>query len=129
MESQYLPPGQTAHLLCDIIGAPAPQFQWEKDGKALRYVPGKFKINQVHWGSELLIESLELSDSGTYTCIGMNDFGTEKTSAELTVSNGERIRLRCNGLNDDFAAGKCNRLDRQIDEKKPDCKLAHDIEI
>ncbi|EIP97261.1 immunoglobulin I-set domain-containing protein [Opitutaceae bacterium TAV1] len=75
------PASQTANVGATVVftaaasGAPAPAYQWHKDGKAL---PGKT-------AATLTLTNVQASDAGTYKVVASNSAGTAEASATLTV--------------------------------------------
>ena len=64
--------GESVTLRCHASGYPIPIYQWMRNGSSLslsRYV-------QLSSGA-LMIESVERSDGGNYTCTARNSAGTD----------------------------------------------------
>jgi len=61
-------------------------FQWNKNGQSLSNSPqSNFRIENFKDNSQFSIESVERHDSGNYSCIARNAFGTEIQSTLLIV--------------------------------------------
>ncbi|XP_072563615.1 hemicentin-1 [Paramormyrops kingsleyae] len=99
--------GFQALLPCAAQGSPEPRVTWEKEGVALRAVPGKFTMLR---SGELIIERAEPADAGMYTCVAVNTAGTARQQAHLhvnrrpafkelpgdvTLNVGQRLSLSC----------------------------------
>uniref|UniRef100_A0A669QKL3 Obscurin n=1 Tax=Phasianus colchicus TaxID=9054 RepID=A0A669QKL3_PHACC len=70
----------TATLQCELSKAVS-TVEWRKDGKAL--MPnGKYKMRREGRFAELVIQDLDLTDAGSYTCV----CGDQKTTATLRVN-------------------------------------------
>lgn len=59
-------------------------FTWTKDGQVIGRTE-RFKILGDEETSVLAIRSVNLNDSGKYTCIAKNAFAEDRTTAELLV--------------------------------------------
>ncbi|XP_066483103.1 obscurin isoform X3 [Tiliqua scincoides] len=79
LKSTGVTEGESTTLCCRLSKA-AP-VEWQKEHKALRS-GGKYQIRQEGPCAELVIQDLDLTDSGDYTCI----CGGQKTTASLTVN-------------------------------------------
>uniref|UniRef100_A0A915M801 Uncharacterized protein n=1 Tax=Meloidogyne javanica TaxID=6303 RepID=A0A915M801_MELJA len=69
----------TCKLICTVTSDPPPKIKWIKDGKPVddQRAQALFKSG---------VASLEqLKDAGIYTCIATNEFGSDETSASITV--------------------------------------------
>ena len=73
--------GQSVTLSCSADGRPEPTITWSKIGSALPSVDG----------GDLLLSSVKLADSGTYTCIASNDFESAILFANLTVQSNQPL--------------------------------------
>uniref|UniRef100_A0AAY4CFA7 Myosin, light chain kinase 5 n=1 Tax=Denticeps clupeoides TaxID=299321 RepID=A0AAY4CFA7_9TELE len=77
--------GSTAQLTCIITGFPDPEVSWLRGGAVLEEHPSHVKKERRGNGLyTLLIEKLELQDSGEYTCKATNSHGEALCSARLT---------------------------------------------
>lgn len=75
-KSQVVQEGKKVEIVCKAIGFPPPQFLWLKDGAEFRH----------GCDNKLVFNSVQVKDSGKYTCIVTNPLGTEKSKvAELQV--------------------------------------------
>lgn len=73
----------TATLQCELSKAGS-SVEWRKDGKVLK-PNGKYRMRQEGRFAELVIQDLDLTDAGSYTCVCED----QKTTATLRV-NGKR---------------------------------------
>ncbi|OCT75409.1 hypothetical protein XELAEV_18030588mg [Xenopus laevis] len=72
--------GQQATLHCELT-KPGAVLEWKKGQSSLK-PGGKYSMRQEGLSAELLINNLEESDSGLYTCV----CGDQQTTATLTVN-------------------------------------------
>ena len=77
-------------LVCSFIGTPPPVVGWQKDGSVFLPREGRSIMNATG-RSQLVINSLALSDAGVYSCSVTNDAGTDTRSVRLEV-RGEGVR-------------------------------------
>jgi hypothetical protein len=82
-------------LFCQISTGNRPLFfQWLKNGQTLANSPeNEYKIENNDDFSIFTIKSVDRSDSGNYSCVVRNEFGTDVQSAVLTVKG--LIQLFC----------------------------------
>ena len=86
-----------AKATCQWSGVPKPTLAWSKNGNSLS-TRGRFTIEESVVGSdvyrsELKIQSLTLTDSGTYSCSINNIVGSESSSKVLEVMQSSASRL------------------------------------
>lgn len=70
----------TATLQCELSQAVG-SVEWRKDGKVLKS-DSKYKMRREGRFVELVIQDLDLTDAGSYTCV----CGDQKTTAALRVN-------------------------------------------
>ena len=77
--------------MCTFTGISAPNIRWEKDGSVFLLGEGRRIINSTGspLRSQLVINSLALSDAGVYTCSVTNVAGTDTRSVRLEVERGQ----------------------------------------
>ena len=75
-------------LVCTFTGVPTPNVRWEKDGSVFLLGGGRSIVNSTG-RSQLVINSLALSDAGVYTCSVTNMAGTATNSVQLEVEEGQ----------------------------------------
>ena len=76
--------GTHFELVCTFTGIPAPEILWERDGSVFLLGEGRRVINTTG-RSQLVINSLALSDAGVYTCSVSNVAGNVTRSVNLKV--------------------------------------------
>ncbi len=79
--------GSFFRLLCQSSAGTKPLFfQWSKNGNILTNSPeSEYKIENNDDYSLFTIKSVDRSDSGNYSCVVRNAFGTDIKSALLHV--------------------------------------------
>ncbi|XP_041644955.1 myopalladin isoform X2 [Cheilinus undulatus] len=85
--------GQLVVLECRVKGLPSPQVDWYRDGKVIQDSPD-FRILQKKPRSladseeicTLVIAEVFPEDSGSFTCVASNKYGTIKSTASLKVT-------------------------------------------
>jgi hypothetical protein len=79
--------GSFFRLLCQSSAGTKPLFfQWNKNGNILANSPeSEYKIENNDDYSLFAIKSVDRSDSGNYSCVVRNAFGTDIKSALLDV--------------------------------------------
>ncbi|RXN06313.1 hemicentin-1 [Labeo rohita] len=96
-----------ALLACVADGVPQPIITWEKDDVPLTDTTGEYTVLPT---GELLIDSAQTEDSGSYTCVATNSVGQDSHTISLSVythpaftellgdvalNKGERLLLTC----------------------------------
>ncbi|CAM9699604.1 unnamed protein product [Bubo scandiacus] len=76
-------------LVCDVQSHPAAEIAWYKDGHVLRL--GE-EVTVTPGSRVLQLPRLQLSSSGTYTCVALNEAGRDEKSFILTVHNPPGIQ-------------------------------------
>uniref|UniRef100_A0A1I7S955 Muscle M-line assembly protein unc-89 n=1 Tax=Bursaphelenchus xylophilus TaxID=6326 RepID=A0A1I7S955_BURXY len=77
-------------LRCKFSGAPKLAIKWFKDGERL-YSYSHAQITENEDGStELVVPESSKSDAGTYRCVAENDFGSARTTGQVTVTAKSR---------------------------------------
>lgn len=78
--------GERSSTICSIKSGDKPiQFKWKKDGQDI-VESSNIETQSVKDSSILFIESVSAKNSGNYTCIVSNAYGSDKFTAVLTVS-------------------------------------------
>lgn len=77
----------TATLQCELSQAVG-SVEWTKDGKVLK-PNSKYKMRQEGRFVELVVQDLDLTDAGSYTCV----CGDQKTTAALRVNGNSSSRV------------------------------------
>ncbi|XP_073797141.1 obscurin isoform X27 [Danio rerio] len=76
--------GGDVTFYCRVSAHPAPNFDWEKDGRYLGET-NRIKITSESDSSSLRIQSVRSLDSGTYNCRVQNSIGRAQSAATLVV--------------------------------------------
>ena len=89
VHKRVLAEGSAYRLICQVFAGTKPVFfQWNKNGITLSNSPeSKFKIenNEEMLFSQFAIKIVDRNDSGNYSCIARNAFGTDIQSTLLIV--------------------------------------------
>ncbi|XP_017276034.1 hemicentin-1 isoform X1 [Kryptolebias marmoratus] len=96
-----------AQLVCVAEGIPQPKLIWKKNGTPLSESTGEYTILP---SGELVIDSAQPDDAGSYTCVATNSVGQDSWTVTLSVhthpiftellgdvalNKGERLMLAC----------------------------------
>ena len=76
--------GDRFELVCSFTGVPVPDIRWEKDGIVFPLGESRSITNSTG-RSQLVINSLALSDAGVYTCTVSNVAGMDMRIVSLAV--------------------------------------------
>lgn len=73
----------TCKLICTVTSDPPAKIKWIKDGKPVddQRAQALFKSGVA----SLEVFNIKMEDAGIYTCIATNEFGSDETSASITV--------------------------------------------
>lgn len=82
--------GETLYLTCSGFGYPTPSISWEKNGLPLTS-DQRIKIQ----GGSLRVINLALEDTGTYTCIVMNDEEKVEDTVAIQVTPFDLLPSTC----------------------------------
>jgi hypothetical protein len=79
--------GSYFQLLCTVEEGSLPLFfEWSKNGQSLKANPDvNFKIDSFDRSSTFSISKIDRKDTGNYTCVVRNAFGTDFQNVLLTV--------------------------------------------
>ncbi|XP_035996829.1 hemicentin-1 isoform X1 [Fundulus heteroclitus] len=96
-----------ARLMCVAEGFPQPKVSWKKDGTPLSESQGEYTILP---SGELVIDSAQPEDAGSYSCVATNSVGEDSWTvtlavhthpyftqllADVALNKGERLVLTC----------------------------------
>ena len=76
--------GESAAFMCKAKLGRDVQFTWTKDGMMLR-PDSRIEISNSKKVSVLSIESVSVSDRGSYTCVASNALSEDRQNTSLTV--------------------------------------------
>lgn len=81
-----------AILKCTVKGEPPLTMEWQKNKETLKLEKGnryalKQETDKQKTTSELTIKSTSRQDTGLYTCIAKNKFGTDDTNIQLVIQD------------------------------------------
>ena len=82
LESQTVVAGSTVTFQCSAIGDPPPSITWSHNNEILS-VGGKISFTE----SQLIITNVQEENDGFYECSASNIFGSNITSAKLSVNS------------------------------------------
>lgn len=86
LDATVVPKGKDVSLVCKLTGLPKPEVTWEYNGEPLptddTHVASYSPENDTH---HLTITDTTLQDSGRYTAVAKNPFGTAKCTAEVLI--------------------------------------------
>jgi hypothetical protein len=103
LESIRVPEKQAFKLRCKFSGATPLKIEWFKDGERV-YSYSRCTLTENPDGScELEVPESTRADSGGYRVVASNDFGSARTTGEVTVQLKERQKRN---FDDEMNAGK-----------------------
>ncbi|XP_052452028.1 obscurin-like isoform X3 [Carassius gibelio] len=114
--------GGDVTFYCRVAAHPAPNFDWEKDGRYLGET-NRIKIISENDSSSLRIQSVRSLDSGTYTCRAQNSIGRAQAAAALAVDLQD-TRL----LNADKSTSLLSHMQKRKEEMRKDISLYRTVE-
>ncbi|XP_030557678.1 obscurin isoform X1 [Drosophila novamexicana] len=85
LENQSIIVGEPLKLTSQVIGFPAPEVKWYKDGMLLRPSSNINFINNPNGQIGLSIDSVDANDAGIYKCIIINKEGEEEGAAKVEI--------------------------------------------
>ncbi len=93
--------GSFFRLFCQSSAGTKPLFfQWIRNGQTLTNSPeSEYKIENNEDYSHFTIKSVDRNDSGNYSCVVRNAFGTDIQSALLVVKGLIQLPVFCNQFN------------------------------
>ena len=81
-------------IICSPVAAPAPTYEWFRDGTKLNLDSSDFQDQQTHYqllrNGNLIIRNLVQSDQGKYTCQVDNGIGTASDYTNLLILGKEK---------------------------------------
>ena len=91
--------GNTALLVCIAVGVPYPSIQWYKDDELITWNGSLTSVyDETSEHSTLLFTtsilelcSLNGNDTGTYSCIAMNEAGNSSTTVDIQINLGKYV--------------------------------------
>jgi hypothetical protein len=73
--------GDEVKLVCPMEGNPAPIIEWSKGEQMVDYQMTRYKTSK----KSLKIRDVDKTDSGRFTCKGINGFGKEEIKIDLII--------------------------------------------
>uniref|UniRef100_A0A0K0DG20 Muscle M-line assembly protein unc-89 n=1 Tax=Angiostrongylus cantonensis TaxID=6313 RepID=A0A0K0DG20_ANGCA len=90
LENVKVPEKEGFKLRCKFSGEPKLAIKWFKDGERV-FPYGRLELVETDDGvCELLVESSIRQDAGGYRCVAENQYGSVRTTCEVTVIQKER---------------------------------------
>lgn len=77
--------GETATLECAVVGQPAPNVIWLKDGKEIKPDARHIIESEVGGGQKLMVVKATKLDTGEYTCKAVSPAGTATSVGQVEV--------------------------------------------
>ncbi|XP_056105320.1 obscurin-like isoform X10 [Rhinichthys klamathensis goyatoka] len=114
--------GGDVTFYCRVAAHPAPNFDWEKDGRYLGET-NRIKVTSENESSSLRIQSVRSLDSGTYTCRVQNSMGRSQSAATLVVDLQD-TRL----LNVDKSTSLLSQMQKRKEEMRKDISFYRTME-
>ncbi|CAM4723722.1 unnamed protein product [Leuciscus chuanchicus] len=114
--------GGDVTFYCRVAAHPAPNFDWEKDGRYLGET-NRIKVTSENESSSLRIQSVRSLDSGTYTCRVQNSIGRSQSAATLVVDLQD-TRL----LNADKSTSLLSQMQKRKEEMRKDISFYRTME-
>ncbi|KAG1944411.1 obscurin-like protein [Pimephales promelas] len=114
--------GGDVTFYCRVAAHPAPNFEWEKDGRYLGET-NRIKVTSENDSSSLRIQSIRSLDSGTYTCRVQNSMGRSQAAATLAV-DPQDTRL----LNADKSTSLLSQMQKRKEEMRKDISFYRTME-
>lgn len=110
--SKAVVPGARVILRCGLMGCPVPNITWYHDGEVVVFNDRVRRMESKSHDAvagRLDISSVELSDSGTYSCSGSNSAGiADSRSTSLQVVGGARRRRSAEQLETGDDSSPCS---------------------
>ncbi|XP_064554448.1 obscurin isoform X2 [Drosophila montana] len=85
IENQSIIVGEPLKLTAQVIGFPAPEVKWYKDGMLLRPSSNINFINNPNGQIGLSVDSVDANDAGIYKCMIINKEGEEEGAAKVEI--------------------------------------------
>lgn len=79
---------QDITLPCQSVGKPEPSTTWKQRGSQIVKPSAKISVQVVN--GSLKMSELQRDDSGNYTCIVENKYGSDQITHRLTVQGGRQ---------------------------------------
>ena len=87
LNSQTVADGSMARLECSVDGNPKPNIAWFRDANLIQPSPDFMQFYDVDNQCSLVIKEVFPEDTGRYTMVAKNPFGTATCSAEVIVED------------------------------------------
>uniref|UniRef100_A0A4W3GDN9 Myopalladin n=1 Tax=Callorhinchus milii TaxID=7868 RepID=A0A4W3GDN9_CALMI len=101
LKSREAPEGSRVQLDCTVTGIPTPEVRWYCEGKELQNSPDLHIVRDSDRYSLIISEAFE-EDTGRYTCLASNIYGSDATSAEIYIEGVSSSESELDSSKDDI---------------------------
>lgn len=85
----FIEVGLSPTFTCSVVALPPPVIEWRKNGTVLsasKTAVNNVKVEGTRTTFVLMLSSVEIEDTGNYTCYAQNDEGESMTNVKLNVA-------------------------------------------
>ncbi|XP_007895543.2 myopalladin isoform X1 [Callorhinchus milii] len=107
LKSREAPEGSRVQLDCTVTGIPTPEVRWYCEGKELQNSPDLHIVRDSDRYSLIISEAFE-EDTGRYTCLASNIYGSDATSAEIYIEGVSSSESELDSSKDDVTQAENN---------------------
>ncbi|BFZ22584.1 hypothetical protein BsWGS_25623 [Bradybaena similaris] len=125
--SQYGTVGGEVIILCQPESAPPATITWLKDDRELSEAEGaESRVTKLANGN-LLLKGLQMTDTGTYTCVASNNMGNASSSGHLTIVTRSVISIPPSDIHVDINNTAFLSCQASYDQSKRDLVYVWDL--